>query len=120
MNYECIVKECIVLYISDGSKADRQTGTQKHTSTYKRQQQHIELTEDEETGDDGDDLVDETSFNSYPPPPPQPPGVRVNNNPFHMPFSAHEVCGISDTLASFTLSGYRQQTGFLTGDEDSE
>ncbi len=43
-----------------------------------------------------------------------------STNPFRAPFSPHEVCGISDTLASFSLNGHRQQQGFTTDEEDDD
>ncbi len=45
--------------------------------------------------------------------------VRQSTNPFQPSFSPHEVCGLSDTFASFTLNGYRQQhQGFVTDDDE--
>ncbi len=57
-----------------------------------------------ETTDDGEDFGGE-----------QP---RQSTNPFRPPFSPHEVCGLSDTLASFSLNGHRQQQGFTTDEDD--
>ncbi len=41
-------------------------------------------------------------------------------NPFRAAFSPHEVCGLSDTFASFSLNGYRQQQGYVTEDDEDE
>ena len=116
-----IVKNTL-FYFSDDAKSDRQPESKKGSTSRPRYTQKFK---DDETEDDDEDV--ETSFTSPPPPPPQPPGSAANrssahvfrhaNNPFHTRFSPHEVCGLSDTLASFTLSGYREQSSILTEDE---